>query len=85
MVFTANTGGGQKGKKDSQGQISTNRKNRAVELKGIPEDIIGECKITDICHKCGKGPKKWFEYYPNNPIATRMVPRKGGIPQVRDI
>ena len=30
-----NTGGGQRGQKHSQGQISTDRKDRTVELKGI--------------------------------------------------
>lgn len=29
-----------------------------------------------------KGPYKWLEYYANNPIVTRMVPKNVGIPQV---
>ena len=79
-----NTGGGQRGKKRGQGQISTDRKDRAVDLKGIPEDIIAEYKKADMCLKCGKGPNKWFDCYANNPVVTRMVPKKGGVPQVRD-
>ena len=52
------TGGGPRGKKRGQGQISTDRKDRAVELKGIPEDIIAERKKAEMCLKCGKGPHK---------------------------
>ena len=79
-----NTGGGQRGKKRGQGQISTGRKDHAVELKGISEDIIAERKKADMCPKCRKGPHKWFECYPKNPIVSRTVPKKGGVPQVRD-
>ena len=78
------SGGGQRGKKRGQGQISTDRKDRAVELKGIPDDIFAERKKADICLKCGKGPNKWFECYAKNPITTRTVPKNGGVPQVRD-
>ena len=77
-----NTGGGQRGKKRGWGQISTNRKDHAVELKGIPEDIIAERKKADMCLKCWKGPHKWFECYAKNPIMTRTVPKEGDIPQV---
>ena len=35
-----NIGGGQRGKKHGQGKISTDGKDWAVELEGIPEDII---------------------------------------------
>ena len=79
-----NTGGDQRGKKWGQGQISTDRNDRAVELQGIPQDIIGERKKADMCLKCGKGPNKWFECYGKNPITTRTVHKKGGVPQVRD-
>ena len=51
-----NTEGGQRGKKSGKGQISTNRKDRAIKSKRIPEDIIGEYKKADMCLKCGKGP-----------------------------
>ena len=77
-----NTGGGQGGKNRGQGQISTDRKNYAVELKGIPKDIIAERKKADMCLKCGKGPNQWFECYANNRIDSRTVPKKGGVPQV---
>ena len=52
------TGGGQRGKKRGQSQIITDRKNRAIEFKGIPKDIIAEKKKADMCLKCGKGPYK---------------------------
>ena len=79
-----NTGGGQRGKQHGQGQISTDRKHCAVELKGIPEDIIAEHKKADMCLKCWKGPYKWFEYYAKNLMVSRTVPKKGGVPQVWD-
>ena len=31
-----------------------------------------------------KSPHKWFECYAKNPITTRTVPKKHGVPQVRD-
>ena len=79
-----NTGGGQRGKKRGQRQMRTDRKDHAVELKGIPEDIIAERKKADMSLKCGKGPHKWFKCYAKNPIVSRTVPKKGGVPQVRD-
>ena len=79
-----NTRGGRGGKKRGQGQISTDRKDRAVELKGIPEDIISERKKADMCLKFEKGLHKWFECYAKNPITTRTVPKKDEVPQVRD-
>ena len=79
-----NTGGGQRRKQRGQGQISTNRKDHAVELKGIPDDIIAERKKADMCFKGGKSPHKWFECYAKNPVVIRTVPKKGGVPEVRD-
>ena len=76
--------GGQRGKKRGRTEISTDRKERSVELKGIPDDIIAERKKAEMCLKCGKGPHRWFECFAKNPITTRTVPKKGGIPQVRD-
>ena len=79
-----NIGGGQRGKKRGQGRISTDWKDRAVQLKGIPDDIIAERKKADMCLKCWKSPHKWFECYAKNRIMTRTVPNTGGVPQVRD-
>ena len=36
-------------------------KERTIELKGIPEDILKERKEADDCQKCGKTGHKWFE------------------------
>ena len=79
-----NTGGGKRGTKCGQAQIITDRKDWAVKLKGIPEDIITERKKADMCLKCEKVPHKWFERYAKNPVVTRIVPNKVGVPQVRD-
>ena len=37
-----------------------------------------------MCLKCWEGPHNWFECYAKNPITTGTVPKKGGVPQVRD-
>ena len=65
-------------------EISTDRKEKSVELKGIPDDIIAERNNADMCLKCGKGPHKWYECWAKAPVTTRTVPKKKGIPQVRD-
>ena len=79
-----NTRGGERGKKCGHGQIGTNRKDCAVELKEIQEDIIAERKTADMCLMYENGPHKWFECYAKNPVVTRTVLKKGGVPQVRD-
>jgi hypothetical protein len=72
------------GKKRGRKEISTDRKEKSVELKGIPEDLIAERKKADMCLKCGKGPHKWYECWAKSPVTTRTTPKKGGVPQVRD-
>ena len=62
--------GGQRGKKRGRTEISTDRKERSVELKGIPDNIIAEKKKAEMCLKCGKGPNRWFECFTKNPITT---------------
>lgn len=79
-----NTRGGLRVKKRSEAKIGTNRKDHVVELKEISEDIIAESKRADMCLKCEKGSYKWFEYYTKKVIMTRRVPKKDGVPQVRD-
>ena len=37
-----------------------------------------------MCLKGGKSPYKWFKCYAKNPVVIRTVPKKGGVPQVRD-
>ena len=72
------------GKKRGRKEISTDRKEKSVELKGIPDDIIADRKKADMCLKCGKGPHKWYECWAKAPVTTRTVPKKKCIPQVRD-
>ena len=36
-------------------------KERTIELKGIPENILKERREVDDCQKCGKTGHKWFE------------------------
>ena len=72
------------GKKRKRSEMTTNRKDKSMELKGIPSDILEERKKAEICLKCGKGPHKWFECFSKQPVTTRTVPKKKGIPQVQD-
>ena len=64
--------------------MTTDRKDKSVELKGIPSDILEERKKAEMCLKCGKGPHKWFECFSKQPVTTKTVPKKKGIPQVQD-
>jgi len=70
--------------KRGRGEISTDWKEKSVELKGIPADIIAERKKANMYLKCGKGPHKWFECFAKEPITTKTIPKKKGIPQVQD-
>ena len=64
--------------------MTTYRKDKSVELKGIPADILEERNKAEMCLKCGKGPHKWFECFSKQPVTTKTVPKKKGIPQVQD-
>ena len=64
--------------------MTTHRKDKSVKLKGIPLDILKERKKAEMCLKYGKGPHKWFECFSNQPVTTKTVSKKKGIPQVQD-
>ena len=70
--------------KDGQGE----KKDRNVELKGIPANIVEERKKDDKCLKCGKGNHKWVECWTKDPVVGRVAayrPKKvRGIPVVKD-
>ena len=74
----------QSGKERNRSEMTTDRKDKSVELKGIPADILEERKKAEMCLKCGKGPHKWFECFSKQPVMTKTVPKKKGIPQVQD-
>lgn len=71
-------------KKRSREKISKERKDQAVELKGIPADIIEERKAAKTCLKCGKGTHKWYDCWAHTPATKRVAATKRGIPQVKD-
>jgi hypothetical protein len=79
-----NGNGNGNGKKRGRTEISTDRKERSVELKGISKEILDERQKAKMCLKCGKGPHKWFECFAKEPITTRTVPKVKGVPQVKD-
>ena len=64
--------------------MTTDRKDKSAELKGILADILEEQKKGDMSLKCGKGPHKWYECFSKQPVTTKTVPKKKGIPQVQD-
>ena len=72
------------GKKRKRSEMTTYRKDKSVELKGIPADILEERNKAEMCLKCGKGPHKWFECFSKQPVTTKTVPKKKGILQVQD-
>ena len=72
-----NTQGGTNNRKRGRSEISTDRKDKSIELKGIPDDIIEERRKAELCLKCGKGPHRWFECYAKSPITNSTVPKSG--------
>ena len=46
------------GKKRKRSLITTDRKDKSMEFKGIPVDILEERKKVQMCLKYGKGPHK---------------------------
>ena len=72
------------GKKRKRSEMTTDRKDKSVELKRIPSDILEERKKAELCLKCCKCPHKWFECFSKQPVTTKTVPKKKGIQQVQD-
>ena len=64
--------------------MTTDRKDKSAELKGIPADILEERQKADMCLKRGKGPHKWYKCFFKQPVTTKTVPKRKGIPQVQD-
>ena len=50
------SGQDESGKKRKTLEITTNRRDKSVELKGISWHILEERKKAEMCFKCGKGP-----------------------------
>ena len=59
--------------KRGQSEISTDSKDKSVELKGISKEILDERKKANMCLKCGKGPHKWFECFAKEPKRFRRL------------
>ena len=51
----------------------TEWKERTVELKGIPEEVLRERKEADDCQKCGKHGHKWFECWTKEPVTKKFT------------
>ena len=51
-------------------------KERTIELKGIPEDILKERREADDCQKCSKTGHKWFECWTKELVTRRTSSRK---------
>ena len=48
-------------------------KERMVELKEIPEEVLKERKEADDCQKCGKHGYKWFECWIKEPVTKKFT------------
>lgn len=67
----------EKGKSSGSGE----RKNKDVELKGIPQSLLDERKKDGNCLKCGKGRHMWYDCYTADPVTHKVAAgskRKGG-------
>ena len=82
------------GKKDNESgikkrgcsKISTDQKEKSVELKGISnlKEILDERNKVNMHFKCGNGPHKWYKCLTKEPITTKTLPKVEGISQVKD-
>ena len=79
-----NTKGGKNNYKRGRLEISTNRKNKSFQLKGIVDDIIEERQKAELCPKYGKEPHREFKYYAKSPITNRTVPKNRNKKQKKD-
>lgn len=64
--------------------MSRDRKNHAVKLQGIPEDINAEWKQVDLCLKCDTIPHQWFQCDAISLVVIGTVPNKRDVPEVGD-
>ncbi|KAH0613226.1 uncharacterized protein H6S33_009606 [Morchella sextelata] len=48
-------------------------KDKAVELKGIPGDILEERMKAEVCLKCGKSRHKWTDCWSKQPTVVRVA------------
>jgi len=64
-----------KGGQPAGGQSKKPRewKDEAVELKGIPKEILEERRQARKCQKCGKPNHKWVDCYTKAPVTTRTI------------
>ncbi|KAH0609341.1 uncharacterized protein H6S33_012827 [Morchella sextelata] len=54
-------------------QKAPGSKDRAVELKGIPGDILEERRKAEVCLKCGKSRHKWTDCWSKEPTVVRVA------------
>ena len=59
--------------KRKYGKEPTEWKERNVELKGIPDDILKERRKSENCEKCGKKNHKWVDCWTKEPVITRVT------------
>ena len=79
-----NTQSGKNNQKRGRSEISTDRKDKSVELKGIGDNIIEERHKAELCLKCGKEPYRCFEYDVKSLITNRTVSKTRKKKQKKD-
>lgn len=57
----------------TDGNKTTESKDRSVELRGIPKGILTERKQAEVSLKCGKGNQTWYECCTKSPVTVRVV------------
>ncbi|KAH8145234.1 uncharacterized protein LAJ45_10795 [Morchella importuna] len=58
----------------SKPQKEASSKEKAVELKGIPGDILEERRKAEVCLKCGESRHKWTDCWSREPTVVRVAP-----------
>ena len=70
-------------KKRKRSEMTTNRINKRVKLKGIPSNILKVRHNAEMYLKCGEGPHKGYECFFKQLVTIKTIPKKWGIPQVQ--
>jgi hypothetical protein len=74
---TSGTGKSKQAKKaEKKKKPEVEWKDKKVELKGIPQNLLDERRDSKVCLKCGKGPHAWFECRHDKPVTVKVASAK---------
>ena len=63
-------------KKRKRSEMTTNRINKRVKLKGIPSNILKVRHNAEMYLKCGEGPHKGYECFFKQLVTIKTIPKK---------